>query len=231
LEEDARNAATMAWSVANDPLPKPEQVTFGHFDRIVREQQELWPHIANPLARQAWHRREILLWSVPGYNELRKLLQTRMDLELGSYLTPEAIQQVRRLLAFQFKQGFDAIDRSRVTEVVAALNSIKPPAIAGDTDSKKPPSPEGKSKPLDGPASRVVAAAYTLQKAGKPVSVRAACKAAGVDRNNLAANHPEIVKLIEQLAEPDRKPRSGLRDRRTGNLDGCDDPEDDLGDD
>jgi hypothetical protein len=66
-----------------------------------------------------------------------------------------------------------------------------------------------------------------LRKAGKPVSVRAACKEAGVDRKNLAANHPETVRLIEQLAEPDRASPRGASDRRTGNLDAWDDDEED----
>jgi hypothetical protein len=84
-----------------------------------------------------------------------------------------------------------------------------------------------KARPTGDPASRAVAAAMALRKAGKPVSVRAACKAAGVDRKNLTANHPETVQLIEQLAEPDREPSRGSIDRRTGSLDAWDDPEED----
>ena len=76
------------------------------------------------------------------------------------------------------------------------------------------------------PAIRAVAAAYALLKAGKPVTIRSVCKAAGVDRKNLTAKHPETIKLIEQLGEPDRKPPSGKHDRRTGNLDALDDSED-----
>ncbi len=88
-------------------------------------------------------------------------------------------------------------------------------------------SSEMKAKPPRDPASRAVAAALTLRREGKPVSIRAACKAAGVDRKNLAANYPETIRLIASLAEPDRKPPSGKRDRRTGILDAVDDSEND----
>jgi hypothetical protein len=82
----------------------------------------------------------------------------------------------------------------------------------------------GNGKPDSGiatldPASRAVAAAHELHKAGKPVSVRAACRIARVDRKNLAARHPETIELIERLGEPDRTPRKGRIDPRTGNLD------------
>jgi hypothetical protein len=49
------------------------------------------------------------------------------------------------------------------------------------------------------------------------------CAAAKVDRNNLSKRHPEIIKLIEQLAEPDRLPPSGKRDRRTRTLEAVND--------
>jgi hypothetical protein len=71
-----------------------------------------------------------------------------------------------------------------------------------------------------------VAAAYALRRAGKPVSVRAVCLAAGVDRKNLTDRYPHVVRLIEQLAQPDRTPPKGLIDRRTEKLDSWDDPED-----
>ena len=77
------------------------------------------------------------------------------------------------------------------------------------------------------PVSRAVAAAMSLQKNGKPVSVRKACSLAGVDRKHLAEKYPDAIELIEKLAEPDRKPPRGSIDRRTGNLDAWDDPEDD----
>ncbi len=84
-----------------------------------------------------------------------------------------------------------------------------------------------KFKSRGDPASRALAAALALRKAGKPVSVRAACEAAGVDRKNLAAKHPEAIEFIERLAEPDRQLRTGMRDRRTGNLEAQDDSDED----
>jgi hypothetical protein len=72
------------------------------------------------------------------------------------------------------------------------------------------------------PPARAIAAAYDLKSEGKPVSVRAACERAGVDRNHLAKRYPEAKQIIEELGEPDRAPRRGVHDRRTGKLDGVD---------
>lgn len=102
-----------------------------------------------------------------------------------------------------------------------------PPEGLPDPDAIGLAASGSKSRPPGDPAARAVAAAYELQKLGKPISIRAVCRKAGVDRNNLSENHPETVKLIEQLAEPDRTPRRGVVDRRTENLDAWDDPEDD----
>ena len=84
-----------------------------------------------------------------------------------------------------------------------------------------------KSRSPGDPAARAVAAAYARQKGGEPISIRAVCRDARIDRNNLAKNHPETVRLIEQLAEPDRAPARGTIDCRSRNLDAWDDPEDD----
>ena len=48
-----------------------------------------------------------------------------------------------------------------------------------------------------------------------------------VDRKNLKDNHPEIVQLIQELAEPVRTLPRGAIDRRAGSLDAWDDLEDD----
>jgi hypothetical protein len=92
------------------------------------------------------------------------------------------------------------------------------------TDDEKPP-----DKPLDAPAAsdltppaRAVAAAYDLKREGKPVSLRAACERAGVDRGNLRKRYPEAIATIEAMSHADRDLRSGLRDRRTGNIDAVD---------
>lgn len=77
------------------------------------------------------------------------------------------------------------------------------------------------------PPARAIAAAYDLQKEGKPVSLRAACEQAKVDRANLRKRHPDAVRTIEALSSPDRTIRRGVRDRRTGDVDGWDSGDDD----
>ncbi len=77
------------------------------------------------------------------------------------------------------------------------------------------------------PPARAIAAAYDLQKEGKPVSLRAACDKAKVDRANLRRRYPDAVKAIEALSEADRAPRRGVWDRRTGDVDGWDSDDDD----
>lgn len=72
------------------------------------------------------------------------------------------------------------------------------------------------------PAARALAAAVELQLAGKPVSIRAACERAGVDRTNLRKLHPDVVQLLERMSDPDLSPRRGYRDSRSGSVDGFD---------
>ncbi len=76
------------------------------------------------------------------------------------------------------------------------------------------------------PPARAVAAAYDLQREGKPISLKAACERAGVDRKNLRELHPEAARTIAALAAPDRTPRRAIRDPRTRNLDALDETED-----
>jgi hypothetical protein len=73
------------------------------------------------------------------------------------------------------------------------------------------------------PASLVYAAAIDLKKEGKPVSLNAACKRAGVDRKNIAKRHPEVANAIRMLADPYQLLPRAIRDRRTGNLDAIED--------
>jgi hypothetical protein len=72
------------------------------------------------------------------------------------------------------------------------------------------------------PGARALAAAYQLKTQGKPVSLKAACELARVDRANLRANYPEAVEAIKKLGVADRAPRRGIRDRRTGDIDARD---------
>src|SRR5208337_489621 len=73
------------------------------------------------------------------------------------------------------------------------------------------------------PPARAVAAAYDLQREGKPISLKAACKRAGVDRANLRKLYPEAARIIAGLAAPDGKPPRAIHDRRTGNIDAVED--------
>jgi len=84
--------------------------------------------------------------------------------------------------------------------------------------------PEPLAKPT--PPARAIAAAYQLLREGKPVSLKAACKRAGVDRANLRKLHPEAVETIAKMAAPDRKPPRAIHDRRTGNSDALDETDD-----
>ena len=83
------------------------------------------------------------------------------------------------------------------------------------------------SKPVQSPAARAVAAAYDLLKEGKPVSLRAACERAGVDRAHLRTKYPDAIETIRRISAPNRTPRRGVRDRRNGTIDAVDDDSED----
>jgi len=76
------------------------------------------------------------------------------------------------------------------------------------------------------PPARALAAAYDLQREGKPISLNSACERSGVDRKHLRDRYPETVAMIRRLAQLSRPPRPGMVDPRTGNRDAVDDPED-----
>lgn len=76
------------------------------------------------------------------------------------------------------------------------------------------------------PGARALAAAYELQKEGKPISLRRACERAGVDRVHLRKKYPDAAEAIQRMAMPDRTLRRSARDKRTGNIDAVDDSHD-----
>jgi hypothetical protein len=84
----------------------------------------------------------------------------------------------------------------------------------------------------DGPPERLsirgraLGAAADLKTEGRPVTLKAVCQRAKIDRGHLRERYPEVVRAIRTLGTPDRTPRPGTRDRRTGDIDGVDDPED-----
>lgn len=69
-------------------------------------------------------------------------------------------------------------------------------------------------------------AALDMQKAGERVTLKGACDRAGVDRGHVREKYPDAVKAVRALSTPDRTPRRGTRDRRTGDVDAVDGPED-----
>jgi hypothetical protein len=89
------------------------------------------------------------------------------------------------------------------------------------------PPPSGNKTPKApsslSPSSRAIAAAYDLKKAGKRVSLKAACALANVDRGHLRKKYPEAVKAIRVIATPERTPNRGFRNRRTDDFDAYDD--------
>jgi hypothetical protein len=86
-------------------------------------------------------------------------------------------------------------------------------------------------RPPGDPAARAIGAAIVLLKEGSPISLRAACKKAGVDRKHLSDKYPDAVESIKKLGAPNGVPPKGAVDRRTGNLECWDDPDDDHEDD
>jgi hypothetical protein len=106
----------------------------------------------------------------------------------------------------------------------ALARIVKPTAVA-QTMSALLPESSGESL---NPGSKAMAAALQLKTERRPISIRAVCRLAVVDRTNLADQYPEVVKVIKKMAETDRTPRNGLRDRRTGNPDGIECTEDEA---
>lgn len=112
-------------------------------------------------------------------------------------------------------------------------NDVAPPPelIADVGRSRRGPVPDGpppvepasSAKPERiTPGSRAMAAALDLKNEGLNVSLKAACERAGVDRANVRKHYPNSVDAIQSLARPDRRPRRGAYDGRTGRTDAVD---------
>jgi hypothetical protein len=95
--------------------------------------------------------------------------------------------------------------------------------LSEHADSQPEGNPTAKFAPNLSPAARAIAAAYDLQKEGKPVNLKSACDRARVDRGHLRKKYPEAVKMIRQINTADRTPKRGVRDRRSGDIDAIDD--------
>jgi hypothetical protein len=116
-------------------------------------------------------------------------------------------------------RSFDLDDEDVLLHLLEHINRPRTKTLA-------PAASGSKIRPLGDPESQAIAAALSLRKQGKPVSVRSACKIARVDRNHLAAKYPQAVEFIKKLAQPDRKPPMAEWDRRTRRLEAVDDSED-----
>ena len=69
------------------------------------------------------------------------------------------------------------------------------------------------------PKDKAIAAMMDLQQKRQPISLRAVCTKAKIDRGHLVAKYPEVIKMIENLAGPDRVLKRGIFDQRNSNLD------------
>jgi len=118
----------------------------------------------------------------------------------------------------QFYDRLDEYAAAELPELAAAPPSGDATAAANGRTNEAPAELT--------PPARALAAAYDLQREGKPISLKAACERAGVDRKNLRKLYPEAARTIAALAAPDRMPRRAIRDHRTRNLDALDETED-----
>jgi hypothetical protein len=90
------------------------------------------------------------------------------------------------------------------------------------TSAPTPPPPPA-IPPAFGPVARAYAAVAQLLREGKTLSLKAICQRAGVDRANLRNGYPEVWNALADQCRPDRPPRRGVRDKRTGRIEAMDD--------
>lgn len=211
-------------------LPDPEAITLGALGLLVELVKGPIP--PDPAAAHEYNRVEAFKCRIPGIGELRR----RLNCELGLYLTGPALDEVRRRLSRRTGRSFDEVDRMPISEVASMpwdATAGPPPSVGSDSRTEAaaaPPDREADAADASGsgsdaltPAGRVLAAAYDLQRERKHVSLRAACDRAGVDRAHLRRKYPAAADAVRQMATPDRTPRRGLRNRRTGDIDAVDD--------
>jgi hypothetical protein len=146
-------------------------------------------------------------------------LQTYLNVELGMDTTVEAIDELISSLSKRLRKPRHQISLMPVSEAVALLARASTPEA--DPPASGTVTPEA---PADlSPPARAVAAAYDLKKEGKRVNLKAACVRGNVDRGHLREKYPEAVETIRQIATPDRTPKRGIRDPRSGDIDAIDD--------
>jgi hypothetical protein len=229
MEENARNAAMMAEARRVDPMPDPEKLTVGEMIDFIAfiarvSHQDFQELLAMPEVRQQCNRREIVLSASPGW----KAFEQWRDIEHHRKTPLEAANELLALLVDRLHEPSKEL---RLMPLLAAvhllgqLETVSPPE-ASETNQAPAAAPASGSKAALTPGARAVAAAYDLQKERKPISIRAACDRAAVDRAHLRDKYPEAVDAIRRMKTPGRSPRAGLRDKRTGDIDAVDDSDD-----
>ncbi|SIN70018.1 hypothetical protein SAMN05444166_0227 [Singulisphaera sp. GP187] len=183
-------------------------------------------------------------WASMSESESRAKLQSiardlqEADFSLGgesSIADPIADQMEIGLLRYILKKERDEFERTlqergeQVAADAAAVLRAATNVLEGVAQDKLLPKVHqirkrevgvGKTVAPAKTGTRALAAAYELVSAGKPVSVKAACERAGVDRKNIGKRWPEIVAAIAKLGQTDRLPHRATIDRRTGTIDG-----------
>jgi hypothetical protein len=144
------------------------------------------------------------------YEKTRHYFSILQNIFLCSVLAIDAIET-----------GMDQ-GRAKAAAEAPAATAPGPAIVPTNEGGRQPEDPPGGRLT---PGSRAIAAALDLKKEGRPVSLKAACERAKVDRKNIRKLYPDAVKAIRTLAGPDRSPRRGARDRRTGTIDAVDEDE------
>jgi hypothetical protein len=229
--------------VDRDPLPdEGRPLSLGGLHRLVHDcdrldqlagPNEVFGQLADTPEKMkrlnAYHRRQYAIVFAPGFDDLKSYCH----IELGQHVTCETVDRICFLLTRKLRKPLETI---RQLTIVEAMKSLQEPAAQteaavprpeptdriaerGDTSGTSVASREADLTP----PARAIAAAYDLQREEKPVSLRAACERAKVDRANLRKRYPEAVKTIEALSLSQVKPRRGATDRRTGTVHALDD--------
>jgi hypothetical protein len=118
-----------------------------------------------------------------------------------------------------------ADNRDRIRSAVEAFRRCR----ATPKASSAPPVPDTMVKQPETnltPGNKAIAAALDLKREGLPVSLKAACERAGVDRANIRRRYPDAVKAIRALSVPDGVIPRATRDSRTGDFDVVDETKD-----
>jgi hypothetical protein len=143
----------------------------------------------------------------------------------GEYFRPLRWDEVRRTGRGEFPRVYVFVSQEEGERTLRFWGYDPSPSIKrpGPTPSgTATPAGDTARPPAPNPGCLALAAAYELLKEGRPVSLKAACERAHVDRKNVRLRYPDETRMIRALAAPDRAVRRGTRDRRTGTIDAVD---------